>query len=337
MKGNPTPTSIILFNGCQLTPLAYVKLHVQPVNRILHLVIGNFLEEPHRNVNHICTAPPHSQGYKYSALTESSVRALENTFLTTTHIDLYSLMLRGKGQTVSQIETLQQGLMNIYLICMKRFYSKRIGSTLYVLHTEKYFTMNDKNFKFIVCFLVFFTFSFVNNEALASNKTVGPQPTENSHIDVTQSTKPVNPKTHSESKEITELTSLINSQKVEIEVMRDKISSLENSSGMNFAVWTGILLASVAVILTVLGIAMAVFSFFGYKKIMDSVKEVATTISTTEAAIVSERLAPTVTEGVLLKLIEGRSFDKIIFEAVQKVTYRGIRLSSEDMLEEEPK
>lgn len=106
---------------------------------------------------------------------------------------------------------------------------------------------------------------------------------------------------------------------------------------MNFAVWTGILLASVAVILTVLGIAMAVFSFFGYKKIMDSVKEVATTISTTEAAIVSERLAPTVTEDVLLKLIEGRSFDKIIYEAVQKVTYRGIRFSSEDMLEEEPR
>ncbi|EKR7626535.1 hypothetical protein P9D04_004537, partial [Escherichia coli] len=134
-----------------------------------------------------------------------------------------------------------------------------------------------------------------------------------------------------------ELTSLINSQKNEIEVMRNKINSLENSSGMNFAVWTGILLASVAVILTVLGIAMAVFSFFGYKKIMDSVKEVATTISTTEAAIVSERLAPTVTEDVLLKLIEGRSFDKIIYEAVQKVTYRGIRFSSEDMLEEEPR
>ncbi|HFF9478269.1 TPA: hypothetical protein ACGFA2_001990 [Serratia marcescens] len=197
--------------------------------------------------------------------------------------------------------------------------------------------MNDKKFKFIVCFLVFFTFSVVNNEVLASNKTVGPQSTENSHIDVTQSTQPVNPKTYSGSKELTELTSLINSQKVEIEVMRDKISSLENTSGMNFAVWTGILLASVAVILTVLGIAMAVFSFFGYRKIMDSVKEVATTISTTEAAIVSERLAPTVTEDVLLKLIEGRSFDKIIFEAVQKVTYRGIRFSSEDMLEEEPK
>lgn len=220
---------------------------------------------------------------------------------------------------------------------MKRFYSQKIDSTLCVLHTEKYLIMKDKKFKFIVFFLTFFIFSCVNNVAFASNKTISAQPTEKKLIDDKQNIPPENINPYLESKEIIELTSLINSQKNEIEVMRNKINSLENSSGMNFAVWTGILLASVAVILTVLGIAMAVFSFFGYKKIMDSVKEVATTISTTEAAIVSERLAPTVTEDVLLKLIEGRSFDKIIYEAVQKVTYRGIRFSSEDMLEEEPK
>ncbi|EPF5611578.1 hypothetical protein ACSS9G_003082 [Escherichia coli] len=197
--------------------------------------------------------------------------------------------------------------------------------------------MKDKKFTFIVFFLTFFIFSCASNEALASNKLINTQQSETKQVDNNKNISNENITTYLESKKITELTSLINSQKVEIEVMRNKVTSLENSSGMNFAVWTGILLASVAVILTVLGIAMAVFSFFGYKKIMDSVKDVATTISTTEAAIVSERLAPTVTEDVLLKLIEGRSFDKIIYEAVQKVTYRGIRFSSEDMLEEEQK
>ncbi|EPE1000743.1 hypothetical protein WIA93_19975 [Citrobacter amalonaticus] len=197
--------------------------------------------------------------------------------------------------------------------------------------------MKDKKFTFIVFFLTFFIFSCASNEALASNKLINTQQSETKQADNNKNISNENITTYLESKKITELTSLINSQKVEIEVMRNKVTSLENSSGMNFAVWTGILLASVAVILTVLGIAMAVFSFFGYKKIMDSVKDVATTISTTEAAIVSERLAPTVTEDVLLKLIEGRSFDKIIYEAVQKVTYRGIRFSSEDMLEEEQK
>lgn len=220
---------------------------------------------------------------------------------------------------------------------MKRFYSQKIDSTLYVLHTEKYLIMKDKKFTFIVFFLTFFIFSCASNEALASNKLINTQQSETKQVDNNKNISNENITTYLESKKITELTSLINSQKVEIEVMRNKVTSLENSSGMNFAVWTGILLASVAVILTVLGIAMAVFSFFGYKKIMDSVKDVATTISTTEAAIVSERLAPTVTEDVLLKLIEGRSFDKIIYEAVQKVTYRGIRFSSEDMLEEEQK
>lgn len=106
---------------------------------------------------------------------------------------------------------------------------------------------------------------------------------------------------------------------------------------MNFAIWIGILLASITVILTVLGIAMAIFSFFGYKKIMSSAKDVATSISTTEATKITKSLAPTVTKNVLLKLIDEGKFDEIIENAVEEVTYRGIQFSPEETNQDEEK
>ncbi|MFW5394144.1 hypothetical protein V1951_23095, partial [Yersinia sp. 2544 StPb PI] len=89
-----------------------------------------------------------------------------------------------------------------------------------------------------------------------------------------------------------------------------------------------------AVILTALGIVMALFSFFGYKKMINSAKDAATKISTQKASEVTEKLAPEVTESVLLKLIDQGNFDALIFDAVQKVTYRGIAFSSGDMLDD---
>ncbi|GJL43870.1 hypothetical protein ACRCMW_08745 [Enterobacter chengduensis] len=130
------------------------------------------------------------------------------------------------------------------------------------------------------------------------------------------------------------LNTLISDQKQQIHSMQDKIDKLENSSGLNFAVWTGILLTSVAVILTVLGIVMALFSFLGYKKMINSAQEAAKKISTEKAAEVTERLAPEVTESVLLKLIDQGNFDAVISNAVEKVAYRGIEFSSGDMLED---
>lgn len=138
---------------------------------------------------------------------------------------------------------------------------------------------------------------------------------------------------HNESDVLT-LNSLVNEQKQQILHLQEKINKIEDSSGLNFAIWSGILLTSVAVILTALGIVMAVFSFFGYKKMINSAKESATKISTEKASEVTEKLAPEVTESVLLKLMDQGNFDTLIFEAVQKVTYRGIAFSSGDMLED---
>ncbi|WP_024548880.1 hypothetical protein [Siccibacter turicensis] len=140
-----------------------------------------------------------------------------------------------------------------------------------------------------------------------------------------------------QSQDISALNSLVNDQSKQILYMQKKIDNLENNSGLNFAVWTGILLTSVAVILTILGIVMALFSFLGYKKMIASAKIAAERISTKKASEVTERLAPSVTESVLLKLINEGNFDALIFDAVQKVTYRGTAFSSGDLLEENNK
>lgn len=137
-----------------------------------------------------------------------------------------------------------------------------------------------------------------------------------------------------QSQNIQALNYLINDQKQQILSMQEKIDKIEDDSGLNFAVWSGILLTSVAVILTALGIVMALFSFFGYKKMINSAKDAATKISTQKASEVTEKLAPEVTESVLLKLIDQGNFDALIFDAVQKVTYRGIAFSSGDMLDD---
>jgi predicted PurR-regulated permease PerM len=137
-----------------------------------------------------------------------------------------------------------------------------------------------------------------------------------------------------QSESILLLNSLVNDQKQQITQMHEKIDKLEDSSGLNFAVWSGIALTSVAVILTALGIVMAIFSFFGYKKMINGAKEAATRISTEKATEVTEGLAPGITETVLLKMLHEGKFDDLIFDGIEKVAYRGIEFSGGDMLED---
>lgn len=137
-----------------------------------------------------------------------------------------------------------------------------------------------------------------------------------------------------QSEKILLLNSLIYDQNQQIKQMQEKIDKLENDSGLNFAVWSGIVLTCVAVILTALGIVMAIFSFFGYKKMINGAKEAATKISTEKATEVTEKLVPSITETVLLKMLDEGKFDDLIFDGIEKVAYRGIEFSGGDMLED---
>jgi len=144
-------------------------------------------------------------------------------------------------------------------------------------------------------------------------------------------------KHQSQLKETDEQEPLTQLQQQKINELEIKVNKIDNSGGMNFAVWTGILLAAVAIILTALGVVMAIFSFLGYKKIMNSVHDIATSISENVAKEVAKEIAedltPGVTEGVLIKLFEEKRFDKVINQAVEKIIYRGIQLDNDNVLD----
>ena len=129
-------------------------------------------------------------------------------------------------------------------------------------------------------------------------------------------------------KKIEELEKLISSQKNEISNLKNKIAENSGDHSMTFAVWAGIILAAVAVLVTILGVCLAIFSFFGYRNIMTSAQSIATEKASekaTEVATdVANNITPDATKQVLIRLIEDGKFNQIIRNEVETVTYRGI-------------
>ena len=82
---------------------------------------------------------------------------------------------------------------------------------------------------------------------------------------------------------IKELESVITTQQESLKELNEKYSTLLNKlesdqnkeSNFNFAIWVTILLGCVTIIITVLGVVVALISIFGYKKIKDSAQSIA--------------------------------------------------------------
>jgi len=82
---------------------------------------------------------------------------------------------------------------------------------------------------------------------------------------------------------IKELESVITTQQASLKELNEKYSTLLNKlesdqnkeSNFNFAIWVTILLGCVTIIITVLGVVVALISIFGYKKIKDSAQSIA--------------------------------------------------------------
>lgn len=96
-----------------------------------------------------------------------------------------------------------------------------------------------------------------------------------------------------------------------------------------------IVLAAVAVIITVLGVLMAILSIFGYTNIkQESIKSSKETALNTVNSIAEEGLLQA-TEKSLLTLLEKGRFDEIIQSSISSITYRGITVKSDFLDEEE--
>ncbi len=124
--------------------------------------------------------------------------------------------------------------------------------------------------------------------------------------------------------QINNLERIVEDQSRKIEALSSKLEK-SNDNEMDFSILAGILLAAVAVIVTTLGVALAIFSFFGYKKIMNSAQDAAATIATNKATEIAKAKTHEATKEVLIELIENDSFNDIIEESVEKFIYRGIQ------------
>lgn len=132
-----------------------------------------------------------------------------------------------------------------------------------------------------------------------------------------------------ERSKIEHLEKLIFEQDLKIKQLEAEKKSADGS-GMNFAVWIGILLASVSVVVTVLGVVMAIFSFYGYRKMIDNAKRQAANEAKSVASTVAKANVHDATKTTLIELINDRKLDSIFEELVEKNIYRDRSLNSLD-------
>lgn len=103
-----------------------------------------------------------------------------------------------------------------------------------------------------------------------------------------------------------------------VKIQQEKLRELEfrqheaSDKGFTFVTWVGVLLACVTVIVTILGVAIALVTFFGYRATIAKAESVAA-LKAIEAG-----------EKEIAKQFAAGGFDAAIQEAVDKVVYRGM-------------
>lgn len=108
------------------------------------------------------------------------------------------------------------------------------------------------------------------------------------------------------------------------ELTQKNLESFKQENSTSWVEWVGILLASVAAIVTTFGVFIAFFSFYGYKKIIEETK----TIAAEKTEDTLPKILPNCTKNELVKLVESGTFNEVIENAVLKITYRGIELET---------
>lgn len=121
-------------------------------------------------------------------------------------------------------------------------------------------------------------------------------------------------------KKIEKLEATIQSQKKIINEMEFELKSLKGkplTNGTTFEVWSGILLGCVAVMVTILGVGVALLSFIGYRELIKK--------GTEKASLVAAEK----TEKEFQRFIKQGKLDAVIAEGINRITYRDISSNSE--------
>lgn len=104
----------------------------------------------------------------------------------------------------------------------------------------------------------------------------------------------------------------------ELITIKNQINESKENEGIEFEVWVGLLLACVTLIVTGLGVVIALSAFFGYSNIKHTA---------TDAAVKKS-------ESLVEQAIQTGHFNKLIYSAVERAVYRDI-LSENDFPEDE--
>lgn len=120
---------------------------------------------------------------------------------------------------------------------------------------------------------------------------------------------------------ITKLKSSLDAQKDEIVKLQNKFNE---ENGFDFEFWMAIMLTGVTVLLTIIGIGIAVLSLFGFRNMLKKSAQKASEVAGTAAENKAEEVANSAVNSQLIKYIEEGRFDRIIALEVEKQTYRGI-------------
>jgi uncharacterized membrane protein len=184
--------------------------------------------------------------------------------------------------------------------------------------TKKNLVSNDKIICGFFCILTcIFISSNVQARKVVDQTNVSPPKIELEKL----------PNTPVELYEIQQLKIAIALQETKVQNLEKKLEAqikATNTAGISFEVWIGILLACIAILLTVLGLGMAILSFFGYNKVVSSAATSAETVAKAKAEETVKILVGKATEDEIIKLIDKGNFNTIISHAVDNVVYRGI-------------
>ncbi|MEA1030709.1 hypothetical protein T3A99_19270 [Pseudomonas sp. N-137] len=132
-------------------------------------------------------------------------------------------------------------------------------------------------------------------------------------------------------RDISKLELEIRVQTEKIKHLEKEVISLKKPEDTSSAT---LVLAAVSVIITVLGVLIAILSILGYSNIKKEAKKDARTTAKATVELITKIELPAATERNIIKLIEENRFDKLIQNAVENVVYRGIYMP-DDIADEE--
>lgn len=127
-------------------------------------------------------------------------------------------------------------------------------------------------------------------------------------------------------KKIYELENKLNEQRYILNALEKQISETQKPPDTNT---TTLVLACVSVLITVLGVVVAILSIFGYTNIKDEAAKNARIAAQDTVEKITKAELPAQTEKNIIQLIENNRFDNIIQNAVENIVYRGISLPEE--------